>query len=251
MGKIIIDERELKLILEKYRDNITDKRNWMDNVGTAGSLFLTIISSDFKDLWFIKAEYIRYTVWIITLYFLVKGCHTWLLNRKSQFSKDILYEKICEKSEIEKASFSIIVIKDEFNEYPNRFLVYDDGRWGCKLFLNFYMQNTNGEREKSNQLDSVSNYLKIRKEDMVIDYLFVKESTKYSLTAHKDKSYDFYYYYVKIRKEAFTDNMKHQIFEIEGRTYYWMSMDMLWKDRSTVERNSDVLRVVKNDTGLI
>lgn len=250
MGKIILDESELKLILETYRDNISDKKNWLDNIGTSGSLFLTLISSDFKDLWMIKAEYIKYTVWAITAYFFIKGVLTYRANCKSSFNKDVLFQKISEKSEIEKVPFSIIVIKDEFSDFPNRLLVYEDGRWGCKLFLNYYMQSENGEAEKFNQLESVSNYLKISKSDMVIDYLFMKESTKYSPTAHKDKIYDFYYYYVKIRKEAFSDEMRQSTFNIDGRRFRWMSMDELWSDRVTVERNSDVLRVVKNDTGL-
>ena len=251
MGKIVIDESELKLILEKYRDNITDKRNWFDNIGTAGSLFLTIVSSDFKDLFFIKAEYIQYTVWVITTYFLIKGCRTWWLNRKSSFDKDELFKEISKKSEIERVMFSIIIIKDEFTEYPNKFLVYEDKRWGCNLFLNFYMQDNNGENEKDNILKSVSNYLKIGKNNMVIDYLFMKESTKYSPTAHKNKSYDFHYYYLKIKNEAFADNMKQEAFEIDGRNYKWMSMDELMSDKATMERNADVLRVIKNDTGLV
>lgn len=250
MGKIILDENELKLILEQNRDNITDKKNWIDNIGTAGSLFLTIISSDFKGLWIIKAEYIQYTIWIITAYYLVRGCKTWWKNRKSEFNKEILFKKISEKSEIEKVSFSIIVIKDDFSDFSNKFLVYEDPRWGCKLFLNYYMQSSNAENEKENQLESVSNYLKIHKNKMTIDYLFMKESTKYSPTAQRDKSYDFHYYHIKIKKEAFSSKMKKESFEIDGRTFRWMSMDELWNDRATMEKNADVLRVIKNDTGL-
>lgn len=250
MGKIVIDENELKLIIEKNRDSITDRRNWIDNIGTAGSLFLTIMSSDFKDLWIIKADYIQYTVWLITGYYLLKGCKTWWKNRKSQFDKDVLYQKISEKSEIEKAPFSIIIIKDDFSEFSNRFLVYEDGRWGCKLFLNYFMQSSDAESEKENQLESVSNYLKIHKNKMTIDYLFMKESTKYSPTSQKNKTYNFYYYHVKIKEEAFSNKMKRSSFEIDGRTFKWMSMDELWNDRATIEKNSDVLRVVKNDTGL-
>ncbi len=251
MGKIILEESELKLILETYRDNITDKRNWLDNIGTAGSLFLTIASSDFKDLWIIKAEYIQYTVWLITVYFLIKGCKTFIKNRKSKFDKDVLFKKISEKSEIERVPFSIIVMKDDFQEYPNKFLVYEDGRWGCKLFLNYFMQSADGEAEKDNQLEAVSNYLKINKSKMVIDFLFMKNSTKYSPTTHKDKTYDFYYYHVRIKNNAFSNKMKQSSFEIDGRKFRWMSMDELMGDRATMERNSDVLRVVKNDTGLV
>lgn len=251
MGKIILDESELKLVLEKYRDNITDKRNWLDNIGTAGSLFLTIISSDFKDLWIIKSEFIQYTVWLITAFFLIKGIITFVKNQKNTFNKDILFEKISEKSEVELVPFSIIIIKDTFNHHSNKYLVYDDGRWNCKLFLNYYMQSADGEAEKNNQLDFVSSQLKIDKQWLNIRFLFVKNSTKYSPTANKNKSYDFYYYYVTIDQNAFSTRMRQTEFEIDGKRFRWMSMDELMNDKATIKRNNDVLRVIKNDVGAI
>ncbi len=39
---------------------------------------------------------------------------------------------------------SIVAIRNSFEEFPNRFLVYYDTRWECFLFLNF-KTNVNNE----------------------------------------------------------------------------------------------------------
>ncbi len=37
---------------------------------------------------------------------------------------------------------SIVAIKDTFQKYPNRYLVYEDKTWNCRFFLNYPMQLT-------------------------------------------------------------------------------------------------------------
>ena len=71
---------------------------------------------------------------------------------------------------------SIILIKDSFQKFPNRFLVYDDKRWGCKLFLN-YKDNSNNEDFIKKHL---SGDLKIELEDIKLSYLGQRIHEKYS-----------------------------------------------------------------------
>ena len=63
-------------------------------------------------------------------------------------------------------------IKDSFQKFPNRFLVYDDKRWGCKLFLN-YKDNSNNEDFIKKHL---SGDLKIELEDIKLSYCLLYTS---------------------------------------------------------------------------
>ena len=62
---------------------------------------------------------------------------------------------------------SIIAIRDDFNEYSNRFLVYDDPDWKCKLFLNCHNNEINNEEYIK---DHISRSLKINKDDISVYY---------------------------------------------------------------------------------
>ena len=67
-----------------------------------------------------------------------------LLDKKKQFiGKTVALNDINKLNEISH-NHSIIVIKDTFNEFSNRFLVYNDTKWDCKFFLN-YKENINNE----------------------------------------------------------------------------------------------------------
>lgn len=51
-------------------------------------------------------------------------------------------------------NYSIVLIKDSFQRFPNRFLVYEDKRWECKLFLN-YKENPNNKEFIKNHLSEI------------------------------------------------------------------------------------------------
>ena len=39
--------------------------------------------------------------------------------------------------------------------------------------------------------------------------------------------------------------MKKDVFEIDGRTYYWMSMSELESDQNVLKKNNDIINYVK------
>ena len=43
----------------------------------------------------------------------------------------------------------------------------------------------------------------------------------------------------------FSEIMKKDVFEIDGRTYYWMSMSELESDQNVLKKNSDIINYVK------
>lgn len=134
---------------------------------------------------------------------------------------------------------SIILIKDSFQKFSNRFLVYDDKRWGCKLFLN-YKDNFNNEDFIKKHL---SGDLKIELEDIKLSYLGQRIHEKYSESAKKRKVYCHKFYIADIKK--FPDKIKQDSFEIDGKGYQWLSMPELETNKDVQKKNYDIVRFVK------
>ena len=134
---------------------------------------------------------------------------------------------------------SIIVIKDTFNEFSNRFLVYNDTKWDCKFFLN-YKENINNE---SYIKEHLSNELKIPGDCINLKYVTSKIHEKYSESDKMNKIYSHKFYLADI--VDFSEILKNDVFEIDGRTYYWMSMSELESDQNVLKKNNDIVSYVK------
>ena len=83
----------------------------------------------------------------------------------------------------EQHPHSIVLVKDQFKKNSNRYLVYDDPRWGCKLFLNYHsMPNVNDDIK--NIRTRLSQELKLDENNIQGAFLFEKIHEKYSPTAN-------------------------------------------------------------------
>lgn len=136
---------------------------------------------------------------------------------------------------------SIIAIRDDFNEYSNRFLVYDDPDWECKLFLNYHNNEINNEEYIK---DHISRDFKINKDDISVYYKDSKVSQKISGRDKKKKTYSHKLFLVKIKN--FPDYMKNDEFEDDtSRHFYWKSIAELESDKDAMEKNNDIITFVK------
>lgn len=134
---------------------------------------------------------------------------------------------------------SIIVIKDTFNQYPNRYLVYEDKSWDCELFLN-YKKNINNESFIKSR---ISSDLKIDVSDISLDFVGQEIHEKYSVKDKVNKVYCHRFYRANISK--FPDMAKCDQFECDGKVYHWRTMAEMEDDKNTMEKNKDIIGYVK------
>lgn len=106
---------------------------------------------------------------MLGLFFTAKSVKDIWSGAKNNYSKEDLFKDINKLNQITH-NHSIIAIKDTYSEFPNRFLVYDEPKWNCKLFLN-YKTNQNNEKFI---IDHISHELKIKSEDISIECIFRK-----------------------------------------------------------------------------
>ena len=177
---------------------------------------------------------------MLGLFFTAKSVKDIWSGAKNNYSKEDLFKDINKLNQITH-NHSIIAIKDTYSEFPNRFLVYDEPKWNCKLFLN-YKTNQNNEKFI---IDHISHELKIKSEDISIEYMSQKIHEKYSQNHKEMRVYCHRLYQVTLK--TFPNIMQDNSFEIDGVQYYWMSISEMERDSRIREVNQDIVDFVKEN----
>lgn len=234
--QLLLDKNDIKLIFEENRDYIGRKSLFgLDSLIASIGFLLTIFLSDFKRL-----TWLKYLLGILAIVYLIWGVYNIVIYYKGKrFDRFILLEQLEDINLMNKHQHSIILIKDDFNKNSNRFLVYQDSRWDCKLFVNFH---TLGNDEEN--IPSIEKHIEaeLKSKPRTCEYLFDKTHSKYSVSAKREK-----YYHHKFYRLALTANkqIKQDSFTIDGKTFFWMSIAQMENDKNIMEKNSDIVGFVK------
>lgn len=235
--KLLLDSDRIKLILSEHRELIgLPKLDGIDSIIAGIAFIVTLVFSDFEN-----AKWLQNTLIVVTVFYVAWGIyHLYQSYKHSNFNTEKLFSLLEEINEMEKHPHSIILIKDDFNENSNRFLVYDDPRWHCRLFPNFSTITENETENISNIKKHIRMELKTKPDDGC--FLFEKLHSKYSVSAKKDKTYLHRFYKFQIEKN---EEIIQDTFHIDGKTYYWMSIAEMEADESIMQFNSDIVGFVK------
>lgn len=236
--KLLIDDVRLNLLLEQKKSFIGKKVAW-DSILSAASFLISVIFATYNDIWAIPG-------WIFKIIFLVIGCFFTVMaiidvvkSKKNSYNYEDLFKDINTLNEITH-DHSIVAIRDSFNQYPNRFLVYDDPKWECKLFINYRDNVNNG----AHIIDHFSRQMKIAPSGLSVEYVSQLISEKISARDNKNKVYRHNLFCMSV--EEFPEYMKQDTFECEGVTYHWNTIAELEDDQAAMEKNSDIIRFVKD-----
>lgn len=235
--QILIDNIKLNLLLETKKRYIGINVAW-DSVLSAGSFLISVCLASYRDILGIPGIVLKTVFVIAGIGFTGKSLWDIYNSKNNNYSYSDLLSDINQLNEITH-NHSIVIIKDTFNKYPNRMLVYDDTRWECKLFLN-YKENPNNESFIKQHL---SQELKIELSDIDLRYLGQKIHEKFSESAKVNKVYSHKFYLATIRN--FSEIMKQDEFECDKKQYYWKSVAELEQDGNVLRKNKDILEFVK------
>ncbi len=138
---------------------------------------------------------------------------------------------------------SIVLIKDTFHSNDNRFLLYYDARWNCRLFLNYATITSDYELDMENIVRHLQMELKVSKNNLDGAFAFEKVHEKYSVSAKENRCYRHRFYRFLIKQ--FDEKIEQDSFEIDGKKFYWMSIAEMEQDKRIMEVNSDIVSMVK------
>lgn len=183
---------------------------------------------------------IKTLAFVIGLAATVYGIWKIIISVMYKYDHKILYHDIENLNEITHP-FSIVAIKDTFNEYANRYLLYYDKSWNCWFFFSF---KTMEEQNEENIRVRLSNALHIPKDNISLYYKLERIQPKYSIKDNMHKVYLHRLYEAKISN--FTDECKVDRFEVDGVQYRWMTIEEMETDETIMDINKDVVSMVKD-----
>ena len=241
--RIYIESDRLKLILSNHKDKIGNSvGNGIGYIITAIAYAIPMMMSDFSK-WKTFGLILQVILVLFGVVIFLYGVYVLYNAVEHPFNKDTLYDEIEEANLMKEHPHSIVLIKDTFNPNSNRFLVYYDSRWGCRLFLNYATITEDFSKDEQNIAKHLQMELKISEEKMECAFEFEKVHEKYSPTSNENKCYRHRFY--KFVLNEFSQVIKQDKFEIDGKKFYWMSIAEMEADKKIMERNSDVVGFVK------
>lgn len=239
--RLLIDSNKLEALLQRKQDYIGYKK--LDqgcNMANALLVITSGISASADTSMLVRI--MNFVAGGFGLYW--SGCAMYKAVQ-TKYGADLLQKDIEDLNEIEHP-FSIVAIKDSFNQFPQRYLLYYDNRWGMNLFPNYKTQKTEAENI-SNILQRLSNELGVPGEIISVKRKGFELRTKYSVSDKKQKVYAHTLYQAEIK--AFPKLMRMDKFDIGDRHYSWWSIDAMEADASIKEHNLDVVELVKHNVG--
>lgn len=237
--KIQIDETKLNLLLEEKKTYI-GKQVTIDSIISAISFLFSAAIAEYKNYIGIPGAFIKYALVSLGIFFTSLAIYKAYKTQKNQYSYKDLLKDINALNEISRGH-SIIIIKDTFNEFSNRFLVYYDNDWKCKLFINYKTNENNEDFIKTH----LSNELKINAEDISLKFIKEDLNEKFSQRYKINKFYKHKFYLAEINK--FNEIIKKDNFEVDNKKYFWSTISELEKDEDVRNKNLDIVNIVKNN----
>lgn len=240
MPRILLYESDLRLLLEKHREDIGRKAAWSDIF--AGVVFVSqSVFTSYFDLLGIPGVIWKGGFVLLGFAFAVRGIRITCSSRRHGFSHDALFEEIADMNKITHP-FSIVAIRDSYNKYPNRFLLYYDERWSCWFFPN-YKTTKSADDNIPNICGRLSSQLKIPASSINLELKDEAVHEKYSRSDNVRKTYEHKLYNASIA--SFPDAEREDNFTVDGIRYRWMSIHDMENNHIIKEINSDVVSFVK------
>lgn len=239
---LLIDKNELRLLIREYKDDIGNNK-WKEQISSFIVILFTFFASDFRSIWVIKKEFLE-ICYIIYMIILLIGCVKSVKKViKGNITADKLINDIVALDEKQTSNHTIIMIKDKYNFYSNRFLLYYDVRWKCKLFLNI-KTDTDKKKNEKKIIEFVSNSLHIEKDKIEAEYKVEHIHTKFSNSDKINKKYRHTFYEVNI--SDFPEEVRKNKFTIDGTRYQWMTLEQMWADKAIKQYNTDIVGYVRD-----
>jgi hypothetical protein len=238
--KLLIDKIKLKLLLEEKRDFVGNKIEGIDTFLAGLFFLLSLLCSDYHDIGPVNGVVIKTLAFVIGLSASLYGIKKICVSIIYKYDHKILYHDIENLNEITHP-FSIVAIKDTFNEFSNRFLLYYDEAWKCWFFFSFKTIETQNEENIKTRL---SNLLHIEKKNIDLQYKLERIQPKYSIKDNINKVYlhRLYQGYISDFPEVYKNNQ----FEINGVKFKWMTISEMENDSTIKKINQDVVSMVKD-----
>lgn len=240
--KLLIEKTDLELLLEKKRDLIGN-RVTIDTIVAGISFLLSVFSASYGDVFGISGIVLKTVFCLIGVGYTIKIICDLVQMNKHPYNHELLLNDIENLDKIQH-DHSLVVICNKVMIGGKRFLVYDDERWDCKLFLNY---KTQARENEAALIEKISSDLQIDKGQINCRYITSRIQEKYSVSHKENRVYNHRLYEVKI--DGLPEIFQKSDFIKGGKHFYWMSLSEMERDDNIAKKNLEVIDFVKEALG--
>ena len=232
--RLYIEKKNLEHLLENKSEYIENNITW-DTIFAAVSFLLSALTANYDSFFIIPSIIIKYFFIVIGVLYLFK-------IGKEFMTKKYNYENLINdinNLDLVAHRHSLVIIKNK-----DKYLLYDDERWQCKLFINYKTKDENNETaikealEKDLQLDTST---------INCEFVTSRTQEKYSVSHNENRIYNHRLYELQVNR--FSEQEMEKDFVVNGKHYYWMSIEEMEKDDNIRNKNLEVVDFVKEYMG--
>ena len=237
--KLLIDDKDLKLLLEEKRNFIGTKVAWDSLIGTI-SFLVSALTASYDNIFGISHIAIKTFFLLLSIVFFVKAISDFYKSNQNRYShKDL--EKDIEHLNTIQHNHSLVAIQNIMDNHSKRFLVYFDEKWECKLFLNY--KTIEGDNENF-LVEAISTDLGVNRNEIQCNFVARQIHEKYSVSHCEMRTYNHRLY--KVILHDIPEYMQKKDFVYNQKHYYWMSIDEMRNDSEIRNKNLDVVEFVNS-----
>lgn len=235
-----IDEKDLKLYLEKNKKKIeSGKIKGIVDAFSGFSLIVTLSSGDFSGITIFPPIYFEIFAWTFAIAFMVYGIAKFIFSKINGIKIVQIYESI-EKLDMKKRHEFVIILKKN-SSVKGEYLLSYSPRWKCKLFPDYKINDKFDSDDTEKVSSFIKGFLNWDINPNMIRYIGCLNSEKYSVGNKITKKYYFHFYMTTID----TLQTKSKPFKYNGKKFYWLTLDKMYKNKNIVNKNADVLDFIR------
>lgn len=240
----MIETREDKLceLLESRRKYIGERLIPFDGWFADAGFLLSLLVTDYRPVLSLSARTVKLIFWAA---FAAYTAYLAWKTREAVIDKytvENLVEDISNSAE-RPHRFSLLVIRNTFDERTNKYLLLYDARWKCYLFP--YVKGTEDEAENRRRVKAFAeSHLGIPSTAVSVAKAFGSEHDKYSVPDKVMKHYVHTFYDVDISKYIALHQdspIKNREFEMDGYTFRWYTAAEMNNSREIIKRNKETV----------
>lgn len=243
--KLTFKKESLDYYLIRYEKYLGYKHSWHVWLSIVVTMFITFISSE-MDWIKIKEpfEWVFYTLFVVFSVFFVQSlyCAHKMTDPASELRR-LIFTGYINKPDIN----CLFLVKHAEAE---KILVYRCKTWNCYFLPYVGIRNDSSDFNEESLKKNIADLLNFFESEIAINKLLKSQVTteKYHPQERVVKEYHTHYYHLYSNPGSLKNDIcKRAEYVVGNKVYEWRTLDELEADERTVEKNGDVLKVIREN----
>ncbi len=173
---IHLDNERLHSFLRERKDKINGPKFPFDGLFSLLTFLFTLLTVEYNKIKILSNSIVITFFWLIFILYLLFIIYKIIKAFKSKYTTEDLYHDIIQLQK-ETSSFSLLTIRDNYQNHNDRLLLLYDKRWKCYL-LPYFSTSDNEHENQQKAIDFIRTIFSIAGDEICIKTLGEKTDRK-------------------------------------------------------------------------